>query len=74
MRSYLSRAAIRPLREAGSPAMGVWLIGIGFLIPAIYLFWQGQLRPLLTFMFFIVFVVAWMRDKAFGLMVVFHIC
>jgi hypothetical protein len=55
----------------GRMATGVWLTGICFLIPAFYLFWHGQMRILIAFMFFAALIMSWMLDRTMGIAVTF---
>ncbi len=52
---------------ASVPQLGVWLTGIGFLIPAVYLFFHDQLRFLSALMILFVLILLWMRDRTLGI-------
>jgi hypothetical protein len=64
-------ARIEKLPSSRPMALGVWLTGICFLIPAFYLFTHGQMRILIAFMFFAALSMSWMLNRTMGIVATF---
>jgi hypothetical protein len=67
----LVNARIEKLPSGRPMALGVWLTGICFLIPAFYLFTHGQMRILIAFMFFGALLMSWVLNRTLGIVVTF---
>lgn len=64
-------ARIEKLPFGRPMALGVWLTGICFLIPAFYLFTHGQMRILIAFMFFGALLMSWTLNRTLGIAATF---
>jgi hypothetical protein len=67
----LVNARIEKLPSGRPRTLGVWLIGICFLIPAFYLFTHGQMRILIACMFFGALMMSWMLNRTLGIAATF---
>jgi hypothetical protein len=67
----LVNARIEKLPSGRPMALGVWLTGFCFLIPAFYLFTHGQMRILIAFMFFGALLMSWKLNRNLGIAATF---